>query len=149
MGVSPDGVTMTSAARPTRFSALWALAMQLLKFASAGAVGSIGHYAVLIGGVELLKLPAVVATSMGYLVGGVINYILARKFVFRADVPHRVAVVKFVVVAATGMVINAIVLGLLLRTTQLHYLVAQVGTTCLILLWNFAMNRAWTFAVKR
>jgi putative flippase GtrA len=34
------------------------------------------------------------------------------------------------------------------RETDWHYLLAQILTTALVLVWNFLLNRAWTFAQR-
>jgi putative flippase GtrA len=125
-----------------------ALLRQLSVFTAAGAVGTAAHYLVLVGLVQGSKIDPVLASSAGFLTGAVINYILNYHFTFRSTKSHRVAMPRFFAVAAIGMVLNSVIMAALTRALGWHYLVAQVISTGLVLLWNFAGNRLWTFREK-
>lgn len=120
------------------------LLSQFLKFAAGGAVGTACHYATLVLWVEVLGGAVVPGALAGFCVGALVNYLIARRFVFRSDRPHRAALPRFGLVAATGAAINTgIVAGL--SGAGLHYLAAQVVATVAVLVWNYLLNRAWTF----
>jgi putative flippase GtrA len=117
---------------------------QFLKFAAAGAVGTACHYATLVLWVEVLGGPVVPGTLAGFCVGALVNYLIARRFVFASDRPHATAVPRFALVAATGAALNTAIVAWL-NGAGLHYLAAQVVATGAVLVWNFFLNRAWTF----
>ena len=58
---------------------------------------------------------------------------------------HSVGLPRFLLVAAVGFVLNAALMAWMTASLGIHYLVAQVLATLLVLLWNFAANRHWTF----
>lgn len=122
-----------------------ALVQQLSKFAMVGAVGTAGHYLVLIGLVQIAHTDAVLASSAGFVTGAAINYMLNYRFTFRSTQRHRVAIPRFLGVAAAGMLVNSLIMALLTRGIGWHYLVAQVISTGIVLLSNFVGNRLWTF----
>ena len=62
---------------------------------------------------------------------------------------HREAVIKFLVVAGVGFVLNGLAMALLTGPVALHYLLAQVVTTAIVMIWTFTGNRAWTFGARR
>jgi putative flippase GtrA len=74
------------------------------------------------------------------------NYILNYRFTFASERTHRSALPRFVVVAAVGVVLNAVTVSLLLATKwPLHYLAIQGVATCVVLAVGFLANRGWTF----
>jgi len=125
------------------------LLSQFLRFAGVGAVGTAGHYAILVAVVELFSGDPVAGSTLGFLGGAIINYFLNRQFTFDSDARHAVALPKFLTVAAIGMVINVSIMASLSRMLGVQYLLAQVAATLLVLLWNFLANRFWTFADSR
>ena len=125
------------------------LGRQLMLFTLVGAFGTLAHYALLVILVELLDINAVSASMGGAFLGATINYILNYRFTFNSRADHRIAFPKFLTIAAVGFSINALLMWVAVNLTNLHYIVGQVGTTLVVLLWNFAGNRYWTFEEKQ
>ena len=117
-----------------------------MMFAAIGAVGTGGHYAVLISLVQLLSVDPVIATTAGFAVGALINYVLNYRLTFDSDKPHREAMRKFFMVAAAGAVLNASMMKIGVDHLHLHYLIIQLLATGIVLVFNFAANKYWTFA---
>ena len=122
------------------------LSGRFLVFAACGLVGTLGHYATMIALVQGAKVPPVAASVVGFVVGMVINYVLNYRITFRSRKRHREAATKFFLVAGCGLALNTALMHALTGPLALHYLLAQAGTTGLVLLWNFAANHWWTFA---
>lgn len=121
---------------------------QFVIFSAIGAVGTVGHYATLILLVEVLSQPPILASSLGFVVGALINYILNYHFTFKSNKPHREALLQFLLVAAVGAGINAGLMYLCIEFLQLHYFIAQLLATGIVLLWNFIINKYWTFNIS-
>lgn len=119
---------------------------QFIYFAGIGVIGTGGHYLTLILLVELLAINPGLATTAGFLVGALINYILNYRFTFRSSKRHSEALSKFLLVAAVGAVLNYAIMQGGLTYTSLHYLLIQVVATGVVLLWNFIVNKRWTFS---
>lgn len=128
-----------------RHPALAALMHQFAKFTGVGFASAIGHYGLLIGLVQLAAVNAVIASTAGALLGAWINYNLNYHFTFRSTKRHREAVVKFAVVAAVGLLLNTLFMWVGVEVIKAHYLLSQVITTGLVLVWSFTGNRLWTF----
>ena len=103
------------------------------------------QYAILVVLVEGLQWPPVFASSIGFAVSALGNYLLNRRFTFRSQRRHLEAAPRFAVVAVIGFWINAAVVWLAFDAAGLHYLVAQVVATLATLGWTFVANRNWTF----
>ncbi len=128
-----------------RWPALVARLRHLLLFAALGGVGTLAHYAVLISLVQSGLAGPVVGSTAGFLVGGLTNYQLSRRIVFRSHKPHHEAMTKFFLIAGIGLVINAALMTLLTGAFGAPYLPAQILVTGLLVLWHYTGNALWTF----
>lgn len=136
---------MNDRANDRAYQSLTERAAQFTLFSGVGAVGTLGHYAVLVLLVEYGRAGAVFSSMCGFVVGAATNYMLNYYFTFRSKRPHRDAAPRFALIALIGVGLNTAVMGLLANGLELHYLLAQICATVLILVWNFSANRAWTF----
>lgn len=133
----------------TTRAALIARARHILLFAALGALGTAAHYVVLIGLVQGGMTGPVLGSTAGFLTGGVVNYQLSRRIIFRSHKGHVEAASKFFTVAGLGLVINAGLMALLTGPLGAPYLPAQILVTGLLVLWHYAGNAVWTFRETR
>jgi putative flippase GtrA len=125
-----------------------ALLLQIAAFASVGVVAAVVHYGLLIGLVELAGLAPVPATLVGYVGGGIVSYWLNRRHTYRSDKPHGEAGWRFGVVAGVGFGLTWLSMGQLHGRLGLQYVLAQVLTTGLVLVWSFLAHKLWTFGER-
>lgn len=118
---------------------------QFLRFATVGGIATAIHYLILITLVNGANMNAVWASSIGFIVSAVCNYLLNYRFTFKSNVEHRRAIITFFIVASVGLVLNSLVMQIMTKYLGVHYLLAQVLATGLVLMWNFTGNRLWTF----
>ena len=121
------------------------LLQQFVRFASVGCVSAIGHYGLLILLVQGFSTDAVLASSAGATLGAVINYLLNYHYTFQSRQAHASSFTKFALVAIVGLGLNTLLMWGGVDLLHLHYLLAQVVTTGLVLIWSFLGNRYWTF----
>ena len=95
--------------------------------------------------VQFFSAQPVIGSSAGALVGAGINYILNYTFTFKSNSNHRETLWKFFLIAAVGFTLNGIFMGIFTGMFQIYYLIAQLFTTGLVLVWNFLANHFWTF----
>ena len=123
--------------------------LQFILFAGIGAIGTAGHYLALILLVELLDVQPGIATSIGFVVGAIINYLLNYRITFNSNKKHHEAMLKFMLIALFGALINYAIMQAGTLYTHLHYLLIQLVATGLVLVWNFTLNKVWTFAEEQ
>lgn len=121
------------------------ISRQFSTFVVVGVAAAVVHFGVLIALVELAAIPPVPATLAGYVAGGIVSYILNRRHTYKSDRPHEEAGWRFAVVAGVGFVLTSIFMYLLHDLAGLYYLLAQVLTTGVVLIWSFLAHRVWTF----
>jgi putative flippase GtrA len=118
---------------------------QFLLYAGVGVIGTIGHYTTLIILVEFWAVDPVIASCLGFVVGALINYVLNYHFTFQSDKRHREALTKFLIVATAGALINGGIMYVGVENTRFNYLIVQIFATVVVLMWNFIVNKLWTF----
>ena len=119
---------------------------QFLLFASIGAIGTVGHYTALILLVQLLHTNPVIASTIGFVTGAVINYLLNYRITFNSNKKHQETLTKFFSVAMLGAIFNGLIMSAGFHLFDIHYLIIQLSATCLVLVFNFMANKHWTFA---
>lgn len=115
-----------------------------LRFAAAGAVGTGVHYLVLIILVSGLGSSPALGAVIGASCGAVMNYYLNRKFNFAGSGEHRHAVPRFILMVVVGVFLNGLIVKIL-TGGGVHFLVAQMVATVLILGVNFIVCKKWIF----
>jgi putative flippase GtrA len=118
---------------------------QFLLYAGVGAIGTLGHYTILIILVQLWAMDPVVASCLGFVVGAIINYLLNYHFTFQSNKRHSEALTKFLIVAVVGVGLNGLIMYAGVDYTDFNYLIVQIFATAVVLLWNFTVNKLWTF----
>lgn len=118
---------------------------QFSTFVLVGVAAAVAHYGVLIALVEVWAVRPVPATLAGYVLGGVVSYVLNRRHTYESDRPHEEAGWRFAVVAGVGFLLTSVFMYALHDRLGLHYLVAQVLTTGVVLVWSFLAHKLWTF----
>lgn len=120
---------------------------RFVRFALVGGVATAIQYVSLVILVREAAVAPTTASSIGFVVSSGINYWLNYHFTFESDRPHGPAVVKFALLAGTGLLINAAIMHLLVSAGW-NYLLAQVCATGVVLFWNFLGNSVWTFGTR-
>lgn len=121
------------------------LLSEVVAFVGVGVVAAVAHYGLLVLLVELAGWRPVPATLVGYVGGGLVSYRLNRRHTYRSDRPHAEAGWRFAAVAATGFALTYLAMHLLVERLSLPYLLSQIVTTGLVLVWSYVAHKLWTF----
>jgi len=116
-------------------------------FAMVGVLATGVYYVLLVAQVLLLGSPAWQASAIGCLAGAATSYIVNRRLTFRSNIAHARSVPRFIAVAGASLLLNTIIVAFLVRM-HIHYLAAQFLATSVVLVWNFVLNRNWTFKAR-
>ncbi|WP_322042750.1 GtrA family protein [Paraburkholderia sp. J67] len=123
-------------------------AARFVTYAAIGAVGTLAQYAVLVGAVDLRVAGPVAGSVAGAVVGAVVNYALNYRITFKSNARHTAALPKFAMTAGAGILVNALVMACLTGPVGIHYLIAQLIATAVVLLLTFSVNSVWTFKAR-
>ena len=114
-------------------------------YIGAGGVATASSYAVMIAAVEALGVAPVAASAAGYATGAAVKYWLNYSMAFQSRARHAPAVLRFAIALGGMMVLNTLVFALVERGLGLHYIVAQVITTILLIPPGYMIHRQWVF----
>ena len=103
------------------------------------------HYAFAIFAVEVLGWRALFATSAGYMVGAITKYVMNYFLAFESVAPHLKAIPRFAVMLLAMFAVNGAIFWALHEHYALHYMVAQVITTAVLVPVGYVVNRWWVF----
>lgn len=117
--------------------------MRFARFIVAGASATAVHYLTLIALMHY-GAAALLSTAVGSVAGMITHYGLSSRWVFAQREGQGSRVGRFLTVASLAFALNAIFvwLGLLLGV---HYLLAQILSTLLVMVINYGLHANWTF----
>lgn len=120
------------------------------RFVAVGATATALQYAILLVAVELGGVSPTLASSLGFVISAVFNYLANKHVTFEADTPNTVAAPRFVVMMIVGLTTTSLCMHTL-TTLGVYYLLSQVITTTVVLMINFQLASRWVFrrAVRR
>ena len=135
---------------------------RFLKFAIVGALGAVTDFTILNLLVQVAGILPVVANGFGFSAAVLQNFVLNRWWTFpeSRNRTMRRQMVKFALVSVAGLGINLVVfqfVDLTLRSYWIDWLsspdlgfmisynFAKLFSIGVVLFWNFAANRLWTY----
>ena len=122
---------------------------KFIYYAGIGAAGTAAHFAVLFGLVEFLDADPIVGSTLGFIVGAIVNYFLNYKYTFNSNAKHLPTLFRFFIVAFIGSIMNLAIMTFLVGTVSFHYLLAQAISTGVIVVITFLINKIWTFRADK
>lgn len=142
--MKPSNMTVSRQEAPTR-TALVRLVSQFSRFTLVGVAGTAVHYGVMAVLIELLGVPPLPSSAAGFITSAVLSYMLNYRLTFASSLSHRRALPMFLIVGSMGLALNSTLVGVLTGPMSWHWLIAQACASIIVLCWNFAANRHWTF----
>ena len=119
--------------------------MTVFRFGGVGVLTALVHYGLLYLGVAVLHLDATLASSVGFVVCVIFNYLLHYTWTFDEPAPHGSTLRRYLVMITCGFLFNAVVMYAGVQWLALHYLVTQALAMIAVVLWNFVLSNAWVF----
>jgi putative flippase GtrA len=84
--------------------------------------------------------------TIAFLLAVVNNYVLNRAWTFQSKDRNVTGEFgRFLVVALGGFLLTQMLMGLFVGFLGLWYMLSKALTSGLVLIWNFALNKLWTF----
>ena len=117
---------------------------QFLRYGSVGVVATSAHYLLLVCSVERAGWPAWIGSGVGAVLGAQLAFFGNRWFTFSQSGRLGTSWIRFQAVALVGALLGMALVAGAVRA-GLHYVLAQLMATALILLLTFLVNRHWTF----
>lgn len=115
---------------------------ELFRFAFTGGVCFLVEFVALTLLVELVHVPVLIATAIAFLISVAVNYILCVKWVFTGARDGGTGVkATFLLTSGMGFALNELFMWLLNIVLGVHYMIAKVISTLLVMIWNYFTKR--------
>ncbi len=115
------------------------------RFGVVGVLTAVLHYGLLYIGVEVLQLGATVASSLGFVVAVIFNYLMHYSWTFDEPAPHGRTLRRYLVMIGCSFLINGAVMYAGVQWVVLNYLLTQALALVVVVSWNFVMSNVWVF----
>ncbi len=114
----------------------------VLRFAAVGVISTVSDIIVL--NLSGLVLNIYIATTLGFLVGLTVGFMLNAKFVFNADrTIHRYG--KYGVTSVVGLGITLTTMYVLHDVSDWRVLPSKIVAVVIVFFWNYNLSRLWAF----
>lgn len=91
-----------------------------------------------------------VFVAIAFLLACSSNYILNRVWTFESkDTNISGEFFRFLVVSIGGFIATQLLMELFVSVLLIHYMFSKALTSILVLIWNFSLNKFWTFKVPQ
>lgn len=118
-----------------------------LKANVASLTASFCDYLVTIILKQYLELDAVLASILGTVFGGIVNFLIGRHWVFKADDrPALQQGLRYLLAWIGNLILNALGVYLLIRLGGVHYIIAKVATSLTVAIaYNYPVQKKFVF----
>lgn len=128
-----------------RITLLHASFLQIVKFLSVGGIVTVFDYGVFLIGFTRFGIEPVHAALLGYIAGGILSYVLSRRYVFLSDRSHHNAGLRFALVMVSGFFLTGLCMALFVEALFIDPAMSRIMTYLIILVFNFLAHRFFTF----
>lgn len=131
------------------FSKLSPRVKELLRFAITGGVCFLIDYGVMVLLKEVFHLHYLLAAGAGFTVSVIANYIICVKWVFDgAKQSGAQTKALFLITSLVGLGLTEVFMLAMVSWLALHYMLAKVLTTLLVMVWNY-ITKKWALTKRK
>ena len=119
------------------------LILQFMKFGVVGVIAFIIDYGLLIILTELLSINYMISATISFTVSVIFNYIASMRYVFthKDGLSRHREFIIFVILSVIGLLINNGCMWIGVELFHIHYLIAKLVATVIVMIWNFVTRK--------
>lgn len=125
---------------------------QFIKFCVVGAIAAAINFSLYIALVELLDWWYIFSSVTGFVVSAIFNFTVNKFWTFKNGDHGRDAVIqsiKFFTVTTAGLLMHTALIYAITDVVKIDYRISWVIATGIVTIWNYSLNKLWTFKEKR
>jgi len=116
----------------------------LLKYALLGGLGAFTDFVTYLVLSKFLHIYPVLSNTVSVSLGILVSFILNRKYTFKRFDFIKVRIIRFFLVGLSGLLLSDISIYFMLKI-GLNYFLAKIFTLPFVLIYQFVLNRFWSF----
>ncbi len=116
--------------------------LELVRFCFVGGVSLLLDCVILFSLTDFFGVHYLYSAAISFTASVIFNYWLCVKFVFRnarRQTPRQAAI--FIGSSVAGLGLNQICMWFFVEIISWHYMLAKLGATAIVTLWNYTMKR--------
>ncbi len=116
--------------------------LEIVRFCLVGGLSLIVDCAVLFGLTEFFNVHYLYSAGISFTVSVIFNYWLCVAYVFKnakKQTPKQAAI--FIGSSVVGLGLNQLCMWFFVEVITLHYMLAKLGATVIVTLWNYIAKR--------
>lgn len=122
--------------------------IMLIKYAIVGVIATIVDFSILYVLTDVAGFHYLLSATASFVVAAMTNYYIQRKWTFKSNGKKRRQLPVFFTIAIIGVILNNNILYLGVEYFYIHYMLAKVFASAVVMIWNFFGNKYLTFKVK-
>lgn len=117
----------------------------LMRFAFVGGSTAMLCLGLTYALVEGAAIDTTIASTFALFLAVCYNYMLHYHWTFSTEAPHGTVLVKYMIMCAGGLILNAVVMEIGVSSAALHYMIVQLIAAGLVVLWSICISSMWVF----
>ena len=121
--------------------------IQFFRSTFVGAISTLADMGLLYILTDFAHIHYLISTSLGFILGTIINYILSIFWVFKEKkLKNKTAeFIIFSIIGAIGLLLNELFMWLFTDIAGLYYLISKIISTIIVFLFNFLTRKKFLF----
>ncbi len=121
--------------------------MQFFRYLFAGGISFIVDSILMLLMTEYFHIYYLISTSIGFLLGLVVNYILSIYWVFykRSIDKLYIEIIIFSFIAVIGLFLNGFFVWFFTEYVHFHYFISKIFAAVIVFSWNFSVKKLILF----
>jgi putative flippase GtrA len=95
---------------------------------------------------EKIKINRYIASSLGFCLAVLNNYMLNRLWTFNSSLPKNKEFIYFVLVSLLGLGLNNLCIYVFTTRLKINFYISKALAIAIVFCWNFFVNAYFTFA---
>jgi putative flippase GtrA len=95
--------------------------------------------------VDGAALQVTIASTIACIVAIFYNYVLHYHWTFASDAPHGQVLVRYLVMCAGGVALNALVMHFGVVVLSMQYILVQLFSCVVLVCWSLCIGSLWVF----
>ncbi|OYO00204.1 GtrA family protein [Enemella evansiae] len=122
---------------------------QMIRYGFVSGLAFLVDFFSMYAGIHAFKLPVLLATTIAFSLGIIVNFITSTLWVFDSSARRRhVEMGLFLLVGVTGLGLNALIVWFGHEVLGIWAMVAKLISTAVVFFWNFLLRRFLIYTPK-